>query len=325
MKKNKQDVIAVTGGAGLIGSFLVDILVSQNKMVRVIDDFSKGTRNNLKKSIESVEVFEGNLEDKEFAKYSLEGCHEVYHLASRAYGVGYSKGRNLEILFHNEKITNNFFEALQIYKPKKILITSSSCVYDDNGPETVSEIDTFVGNPENVNKGYGWAKRFLEQKSKMFDEENNIPVTIVRPFNIYGERYSWVGEFSQAIPMLVKKIMDDQNPLEIWGSGNQRRSYIHAHDCARIMQNLVHKSFSNGPVNIGTESTISITELVELICKICKKNPDLKFNTSMPEGRFIKSSNNTKFFSIIPKFKYEISFNEGIMRMIEWYKENFAK
>ena len=98
---------------------------------------------------------------------------------------------------------------------------SSSCVYDDNSPDYTPELEVFHGKPETANKGYGWAKRFLEQKATLFSEEMNIPIVIPRPFNIYGEKYCWAGEYSQAIPMLVKRILDGDNPyiyLGLWKS-----------------------------------------------------------------------------------------------------------
>jgi nucleoside-diphosphate-sugar epimerase len=180
-----------------------------------------------------------------------------------------------------------------------------------------------MGNPERVNKGYGWAKRFLEQKATLLAEETDIPVTIVRPFNIYGERYRWVGEYSQAIPMLVKRIMDGENPVEVWGSGDQRRSYIHAQDCARMMMGLVEKGYSAGPVNIGTQETWSMRDLVALICEVAKADPEISFNRSKPEGRLVKSSDTALFNATLPQFQFEVPLREGLMRMLKWYDKTF--
>jgi len=320
-----QKTIAVTGGAGLIGSFLVDQLVATNANIVVIDDFSKGTLNNLKQSMDKIEIREGNLEDPSFAQDSIVGCDVVYHLASRAYGVGYGQGHHLEIMAHNERISTNIIDALDKHRPEHALITSSSCVYDDNGPATIPELPLFLDEPERVNKGYGWAKRFLEQKSVLLSEETGIPITIVRPFNIYGERYRWVGQYSQAIPMLVKRILDGENPVLVWGSGNQRRSYIHAHDCARMMMGLVNSGYTESPVNIGTEETISIKDLVLLICDVANLEPELTFDLTKPEGRSIKSSNTQLFQSVLNEFEFNISLNDGLKRMLGWYAQTFQE
>jgi nucleoside-diphosphate-sugar epimerase len=314
---------AVTGGAGLIGSYLVEQLVAVGAHVVVIDDFSKGTRENLAAVEDRIDIREGDMESSSFTHDALDGCGLVFHLASRAYGVGYGQGHHLEIMAHNERITTNVIEALERQRPQHVLMASSSCVYDDSGPDTLPELPLFEGSPERVNKGYGWAKRFLEQKSTLLAEETGVPVTIVRPFNIYGERYRWVGQYSQAIPMLVKRIMDGENPVMVWGSGNQRRSYIHAHDCARMMMGLAKIEYTAGPVNIGTQETISMRDLVTLICEVARVTPELSFDRGKPEGRVIKSSNTALFNAIMPAFEFEVPFREGLTRMLEWYRKTF--
>ena len=320
-----QKKIVVTGGAGLIGSYLVEELVKENLNVCIIDDFSKGRRENLNAVANKIEILEGDLEDSAFAEQALEGADTVYHLASRAYGVGYSSAHHLDMLEHNERITDNLLRAARKNKPSKILITSSSCVHRDDGPDTVPELPLFDGEPEMVNWGYGWAKRFLEQKAMIYGKETGINITIVRPFNIYGERYNWMGDNSQAIPMLVKRVMDGNNPVVIWGSGKQRRNYLHAIDCARIMKSLVDQNYTKTPVNIGLEDTIAMNDLVKLICQVGNLSPVLENDTSKPEGRFVKSSDSTCLLNLLPDFEPSIDMEEGMKRMVGWYHNTFSE
>lgn len=317
--------VAITGGAGLIGSYLADELAASGTHVIVIDDFSKGLRSNLSACASRIEIREGDLEDPGFSAESLADAEVVFHLASRAYGIGYGKGHYVETMVHNERITNNLVAALAVRPPKHLLIASSSCVYRDDGPDTVAEIPVFEGEPEMANWGYGWAKRFLEQKSSVLSRETGIPVTIVRPFNIYGERYRWVGAYSQAIPMLVKRILDGEDPVVVWGSGRQRRTYIHAHDCARIMKRLAEIGHAEGPVNIGLEETVSIRELTELICKVSDRSPAIGFDTTKPEGRFVKSADASRLRAVLGDFPIvTIDLEEGLRRMLGWYHAAFA-
>lgn len=316
--------VTVTGGAGLIGSFLVEALINAGARVSVADDFSKGTRENLLGVNDRIRIFDGDLEVPSNAFDALEGAQIVFHLASRAYGVGYGKGRHLEILQHNERITNNVLESVVHHGAERVMVVSSSCVYDDNGPDTIPELPLFEGEPEQVNWGYGWSKRFLEQKAALYSRDSGIPITVVRPFNIYGERYQWVGEYSSAIPMLTKRILDGENPVKIWGSGNQRRSYVHASDCARMMMSLVGAGYSAEPVNIGTEQTVSITELVNALCSVAGLDPDLEYDRDKPEGRFIKSADMSRFNSIVPGFEPFIDLREGLERMVGWYATTFG-
>ncbi len=315
---------AITGGAGLIGSFLADQLVDAGADVVVVDDFSKGTRANIAHLDGKVDVREVDLEVMGSARAALAGTDFVFHLASRAYGVGHGAGRHGEILRHNERITDNVLDAVVTLRPQHVLVTSSSCVYPDDGPDTVPELPLFSGEPEAANRGYGWAKRFLEQKAVLASEEAGVPVTIVRPFNIYGERYAWVGESSQAIPMLVKKVMDGNDPVIIWGSGEQRRTYLHAADCALIMRRLVELGYTDGPVNIGLEETVSVRELVETLCRLADRHPALTCDRSKPEGRFVKSSDPTRLFEAVPDFAPTVGLDDGLDRMIGWYRSTFS-
>lgn len=317
--------IAVTGGAGLIGSYLVDQLVSAGHNVVVVDDFSKGRLENLSQVAGKCEVREGNLEDKGFATEALAGAETVYHLASRAYGVGYSAAHHLDMLEHNERITNNVLQAVRHAGVKNLMVTSSSCVHRDDASDTVPELPLFDGEPEMVNWGYGWAKRFLEQKAVIYAAETGINLTIVRPFNIYGERYNWMGEYSQAIPMLVKRVLDGNDPVVIWGSGNQSRNYLHARDCATVMRRLVEIGYTTGPVNIGLRETVTMNQLVALICKAGGLSPKIKHDLTKPEGRFVKSSDETLLTTVLPEFQPSVSLEDGMKLMVGWYRATFGE
>ena len=316
--------MAVTGGAGLIGSYLCDEVAAMDTRVVVIDDFSKGMRSNLVTCADRIEIREGDLENLPFAKEALADADVVFHLASRAYGIGYGQGHHLETMAHNERITSNLMSALAESRPKHLVVASSSCVYRDDGPDTVREAPVFEGEPEMANWGYGWAKRFLEQKTSMLARETGIPVTIVRPFNIYGERYRWVGAYSQAIPMLIKRILDGEDPVVVWGSGRQRRTYLHAHDCARVMMRLAEMGYAAEPVNVGLKQTVSIKELVEMICRVSGRSPEIAFDTTKPEGRFVKSADESRLRGVLGDFPIvTIELEDGLRRMLDWYGITF--
>ena len=312
----------VTGGAGLIGSFLAERLVAAGAKVIVADDLSKGRREHLSAILDRIEIRVGDLETPPAMERALAGAELVFHLASRAYGIGYSARHHMAILQHNERITNNLIEVLARKPVAHLLVASSSCVYPDDGPPTLPELPLYTGEPEWANWGYGWAKRFLEQKTLILAHETGIPVTIVRPFNIYGERYTWVGENSQAIPMLVKKVMDGNDPVMIWGSGEQRRNYLHAFDCAHVMATLVERE-AVGTVNIGTEDTVTLRELVELICRLAGKRPTISLDLSKPQGRHVKSASSRLLRAGLPDFRVSIKLEEGLRRMLGWYRTTF--
>jgi nucleoside-diphosphate-sugar epimerase len=316
--------VAVTGGLGLIGSHLSEELTKVAGKVVVVDDESKGSWRHISHVQDQIDYRHGTLEDSKFAKEALEGADVVFHLASRAYGVGFSQANNFEMFRFNDLINTNVLDAIAVHKPEHALVTSSSCVYPDDGPTPMPDTYPFAGEPEKVNWGYGWAKRVLEQKAMIYQKETGVPITSVRPFNVYGERYFWVGQNSQAIPMLVHRVISGERPVMIWGSGNQRRTYIHALDCARVMMQLVENGFYERPINIGFEETISVKDLVRRIAESIGTDVEIVIDRTKPEGRFIKSADSRLLTAALgDEFELQIPFREGIKRMVGWYNQNF--
>ena len=313
----------VTGGAGLIGSYLVERLVERGARVIVADDFSKGRRRHLAGVVDCIAIREGDLEQSGATTRALDGAAIVFHLASRAYGIGYSSQNHLALLQHNERITNNLLDHLDRRPVEHLLVCSSSCVYPDDGPDTVGELPLFSGEPEQANWGYGWAKRMLEQKATLLAQAKAMPLSVVRSFNIYGERYRWLDAASQAIPMLVKKVMDGDDPVVVWGSGTQQRNYVHAADCADAMVAAVEQDFV-GTVNIGAEDMVALRDLVETICRLAGQRPRNITDASRPEGRRIKSCDATLLRKIYPEIDRRMSLEDGLLRMIDWYAAEFS-
>jgi nucleoside-diphosphate-sugar epimerase len=310
---------------GLIGSFLCEQLVEVGARVILIDDESKGTWKYLSQLRDKVEYRKLDLTLSGAAIDAIAGADYVFHLASRAYGVGFSQKNNFEMFRFNDLVNTNVLDAIAHHRPAQALVVSSSCVYSDEGPTPMSDNQPITGEPERVNWGYGWAKRVLEQKAIIYTKETGIPITVVRPFNIYGEHYNWVGESSQALPMLTKRLLDGENPMVIWGTGNQRRNYIHAVDCARVMLRLIENGFHERPVNIGREETVSVRDLVRRLAQIAGRQVEVTCDRKKPEGRFIKSGCSSLLMAALgDDFRWEINLDAGLQRMTEWYRDTFA-
>ena len=322
----KNKTVAVTGGLGLIGSFLCEQLVAAGARVILVDDESKGTWKYVPELRDKVEYRKCDLTQPRAALEAIAGAEYVFHLASRAYGVGFSQKNNFEMFRFNDLVNTNVLDAIAHHRPTQALVVSSSCVYSDEGPTPMSDNQSITGEPERVNWGYGWAKRVLEQKAVIYAKETGVAITVVRPFNIYGEHYNWVGESSQAIPMLTKRLLDGENPMIIWGTGNQRRNYIHALDCARIMIRLMENGYHERPVNIGREETVSVRDLVGRLAKVSSKDVEVVCDRSKPEGRFIKSGDSSLLLAALgDDFAWQISLEEGLRRMTQWYQVTFPK
>ena len=320
----KNQNIVVTGGLGLIGSFLCRELINSGAKVILIDDESKGSWKYIPELRDQVQYRRVDLGDAKAALESVAGADYIFHLASRAYGVGFSQKNNFEMFRFNDLVNTNVLDAIAQHAPKQALLVSSSCVYSDDGPTPMPDCQPIFGEPERVNWGYGWAKRILEQKAVIYQKETGIPLTVVRPFNIYGEHYNWVGENSQAIPMLVKRVMEREDPMVVWGSGNQRRNYMHALDCARCMIRLVENGYTERPVNVGKEETVSVKDLVKRIAELGNIEVNLVFDRDKPEGRFIKSADSALLLAALgDDFEWKVDLKEGLSRMVQWYHSTF--
>ena len=312
------------GGYGFLGSYLVPQLVEAGAAVTVADNLENGYVNDVAPVASGVEFIEGDLREARLCHQVTAGKDVVINLAARAYGMEYSRSHNGEMLVHNLLSALTPLEAARQQGVQRYVIMSSSCVYPDDAPVPTPELDVFTGEPESVNEGYGWAKRIQELAGAYYAHDYDMKVTIVRPFNPYGANYRWNSEErAHVIPALVKRIMDGDDPLVVWGSGKQRRNFLHAGDATRLIMKVIEKDVGPTPVNIGYDEDTSIADLVELICEIAGVQPEIIFDTSKPEGRFRKCADPTRLRQLMDGLHPRVSLREGIAEMLEWYQRTF--
>ncbi len=307
--------VLITGGGGFVGSYLVDDLLAQGAHVRVVDDRSTdGTGD--------AEVIPGDLRDAEVARAAVSGMDVVMHLAARAYGMLRSMENNPEVLRDNSVMSFHVLDACVQEGVDRVLMVSSSCVYPDDAPIPTPELPVHHGLPESVNEGYGWGKRLLEIQSRYVYEKHGLPIAIVRPFNAYGGRYRWQGAASHVVPSLVKKVLDRNGPVVVWGSGRQSRDLLHARDFALGFRLATECAADCDPVNLGCGSSIKLVEIVEKVAELAGVRIELEFDRSKPDGRPCKQADVTKLRAKVPAFRQTVSLEEGLGEMIEWYERN---
>ena len=316
--------VLVAGGGGFLGSYLVEELVQEGAQVLVVDKMEKGQLRNLTSLFDAIEFIQGDLLELGTCVKLTSGMDVVFNLAGKTSGIGYSVAHQGELFTVNALLSLNLLEAARRNGVPRLLVVSSSCVYPDDAPVPTPEIAVNTGAPETANEGYGWAKRVAEMQAQYYAKEYHMEIAVVRPFNPYGKRYRWEGEKSHVIPMLVKKICDGDDPVVVWGSGDQRRNFIHAGDTARIMMLITERHACADPVNIGFEDTISMRDLVETIMTTAGKRSKVVFDTTRPEGRMVKSADASKLKAITGGLFPMVSLDEGLREMIEWYEENFT-
>jgi len=316
--------VLVGGGCGFLGSYLVPQLVEAGARVSVVDNLDNGYVDNLKPVADQVEFIQADLRDLSVSDRVTRNKDVVLNLAAKAFGMEYSRAHNGEMLVYNLLATLAPLEAARQNGVERYLIVSSSCVYPDEAPIPTPELSVFTGMPESVNQGYGWAKRIQELAGEYYADDYGMKVSIVRPFNPYGGNYRWGSEDkAHVVPALVKRIMDGEDPLRAWGTGNQRRNLLHASDATRLILMVVEKDLTATPVNIGYDDDITIADLVNLICEVSGKHPKIEFDTSKPEGRFRKCADPTRLQKVTNGYVPRVSLQNGIEEMIEWYRRSF--
>lgn len=316
----RQKSILVTGGAGLIGASLLPKLIEKGHNVIVVDDLSRGQKHNVP---EACQLIVSDV--TEIMDLNIGAVDVVYHLASFMFGLGYSRGNNAELYDRNTRISDSMLAFMKAQGTMcHMIFVSSSCVYPDIGPDCCTE-ETPLGNyTEMANLGYGYSKRHMEDRLRLASSIFGFPLSIVRPFNIYGERYRWAGQFSQAIPMLVNKVMSSDR-VEVWGSGLQRRTYVHADDCAELLFRLGLGPSVVPLLNIGHQKTISLNDLTILIASIAGREIDIHNNLEKPEGRFVKMCSSNAIYTNFPDFKFSVGLRDGLSKMVDWWHKEVKK
>ncbi len=312
--------VLVTGGAGFIGSRVAVKMVKMGARVRVIDDLSKGEAANLAEVSGEVEFMQGNLLDKEVARQSMKGIDVCFHFAALIGGIGFFHKYPASSIRDNTLMNLNLWD-IAVDSGTKMACVSSSMVFERTSqfPTPESAVET---SPPPLT-GYGFSKLIAEYIARTYYDEHSVPYVIARPFNAYGPGENpgdWVG-YAHVIPDLVEKVLGGQHPLEILGRGNQVRSYTYVDDVADgIIYAAEHAE--NDDFNIGTGVESSVTQLAEMIWKICGRKEPLKFKHLEPyrydvQKRIPDVSKITKL-----GWQAKITLEEGLKKTIEWLQDH---
>jgi GDP-L-fucose synthase len=224
-----------------------------------------------------------------------------------------------DVLRDNTLMTLHVLDACVAEGVERALMVSSSCVYPDDAPNPTPELPVHEGLPESVNEGYGWSKRFLEIQSRYIAEKHGLPIAIVRPCNAYGGRYQWAGEASHVVTALVKKVLDRNGPVVVWGSGRQVRDLLHARDFALGFRLAAECAVDCDPVNLAGGTPIQLVDLVHKIADLAGIEVEITFDRTKLEGRVRKQADLAKLSSKIPCFRPTVSLEEGLADMFVWY------
>ena len=267
MSTRSSKLILVTGGAGFIGSNLVDALLAGSHRVRVIDNFSKGKKEFLSQNLSnpSLEIVNADLLEVEVCKKAVAGCDAVFHLAANA-DVRHGWDHPLVDIQQNTIVTQSLLESCRIEGVRKFVFSSTGSVYGD-----AKQIPTTEECPFPVQTSlYAASKLASEGLIGAYAEAGFIDATIFRFVSILGPRYTHGHVFD-----FVKQLLTDPTKLFVLGDGTQTKSYLHVNDCvAALVQSLTwHNSL--GIFNLGTTEVVQVRESIALIVDALKCNPEI--------------------------------------------------
>lgn len=304
-------VSLVTGGAGFIGSHVVDGLVSRGDQVRVLDNFSTGKSSNLTKVEDQIEIIEGDVRDIAQVESAIDGVHNVFHFAAFV-SVPLSLEQPKMCYDVNVQGTTNVLEAARITEVPQMVLASSAAVYGNSEDSPLKEDSELMSLSP-----YAASKRIDELLAKQYSIGDGLSVVTLRFFNVFGPRQSPDSAYAAAIPIFIQRLLDNQAPI-IFGNGKQVRDFIYVGDVVRASLIAAEAYQAGGKVfNICTGNETSILNLLEILKRNIFGSPDPKFSDPRP-GDVYRSLGNPASAARDLGFQAETSLQDGLAQTIKW-------
>ena len=307
--------IVVTGAGGFIGHHLVKRLKTEGHQVRGVDikkpDFEASAAD---------EFVVADLRNFESCMQATDAMDDVYQLAADMGGIGYISANHALLTRNNTLINSHMLEAARLSKVGRYLYTSSACIYPGylQDSEDVTPLREDQAIPADPEKGYGWEKLFAEQLTTYYNQECGLDVRIVRFHNIYGPLGTYDGGKEKAPAAICRKVAlaEDGGGIEIWGDGEQTRSFCYIDDCVEGLRRIMESGYTE-PVNLGTDELVTINALVDAVCEAAGKTLRRDHDLTKPQGVRGRNSDNTALSNLLG-WQPEILLRQGIKTTYGW-------
>ena len=315
--------IVVTGAGGFIGHHLVKRLVAEGYWVRGVDVKAP------EYGASDAHEFE-ILDLRDFANCLQAvrgGIAQVYNLAADMGGIGFITAHLASIARNNVLINAHMLEASRLQDVRRFLFSSSGCVYAQSKQKSAEvtplrEEDAYPADPE---PGYGWEKLYAEQLCHYYSHDYKLETRIVRFHNVYGPLGTYEGGREKAPAAVCRKVAlaKDHEAIEIWGDGEQTRSFMYVDDCVEGLVRLMASNYAD-PLNLGTDRLISINGLVDIVSEIAGKHLIKRHDRSKPQGVRGRNSDNSRLREIL-RWEPKITLKSGLSVTYRWIESELEK
>lgn len=302
--------IVVTGGAGFLGSFVIERLKEAGC-----------------KNIFVTRFEEYDLRDKDsILKLFRDARPEVIiHLAAVVGGIGANMANPGSYFYENAIMGVQLMEYARVFGVEKFVAIGTICAYPKFTPVPFKEEDLWSGYPEETNAPYGLAKKMMLVQSQAYRQQYGFNSIFLLPVNLYGPRDNFDPKSSHVIPALIKKCVDavkaGADKIEVWGSGEASREFLFVSDAARAIVMAAESYDKSDPVNIGAGFEIKIKDLASLIARLSGFGGELVYDSSKPDGQPRRCLDTGRAFAEFG-FKAGTGFEDGLRATIEWYKNS---